>query len=304
MCGRKYVVDKRYQVFISSTFADLEEERVKVMEAIIECNCFPAGMEMFPAVDVEQFEYIKDIIKECDYYILIIAGRYGSLANDGKSYTEKEFEYAVLKNIPVLAFLKGNIETIPANHTDQDKDFKEKLIRFRERVKQGRLIKYWNTKEELGTAISKSLREAFVKTPRIGWIKADSLPIKIDINKQLYDEIKKELQVELYSGEMTLHSSIRLMDIIMLLGSFHEKIDIDTFELNVLVLLKNNIISTDILFKKELIGLHNTKFNLMRIDDKLDALNLVNIGRYQYEDWSIRLSELGEKIYKQEILAC
>ena len=85
-------MDKRYQVFISSTFADLEEERKGIMQAIIELDCFPAGMEMFPATDSEQFEYIKTIIDESDYYVLIVAGRYGSIAEDGISYTEKEFD--------------------------------------------------------------------------------------------------------------------------------------------------------------------------------------------------------------------
>lgn len=64
-------MEKRYQIFISSTFADLEEERKEVMEAIINLDCFPAGIEMFPAVDIEQFEYIKSIIDQSDYYILI-----------------------------------------------------------------------------------------------------------------------------------------------------------------------------------------------------------------------------------------
>ena len=57
-------MDKRYQVFISSTFADLEKERKGIMEAIIGLDCFPAGMEMFPATDTEQFEYIKTIIAQ------------------------------------------------------------------------------------------------------------------------------------------------------------------------------------------------------------------------------------------------
>ncbi|MFR7936174.1 MAG: DUF4062 domain-containing protein [Clostridium perfringens] len=104
-------MEKRYQIFISSTFADLQEERKAIMDAIMDLNCFPAGMEMFPANDSEQFEYIKTIIDESDYYVLVLAGRYGSVAEDGKSYTEKEFDYAKEKGIPVLVFKKrfGNI---------------------------------------------------------------------------------------------------------------------------------------------------------------------------------------------------
>lgn len=81
-------MDKRYQVFISSTYADLKEERSKVMQTIMSLNCIPAGMELFPASNDEQFEFIKRVIDDCDYYILIVGGRYGSLSEDGISYTE------------------------------------------------------------------------------------------------------------------------------------------------------------------------------------------------------------------------
>lgn len=85
------------------------------MEAIIELNCFSAGMEMFPATDTEQFEYIKSIIDDSDYYVVVIAGKYGSISEDGISYTEKEFDYAITKGIPVLTFVKREIESLPAN---------------------------------------------------------------------------------------------------------------------------------------------------------------------------------------------
>ena len=59
-------MDRRYQIFISSTYADLKEERDKVMRAVLQLKCFPAGMELFPAVDKKQFDYIKSEIDECD----------------------------------------------------------------------------------------------------------------------------------------------------------------------------------------------------------------------------------------------
>ena len=38
---------KRYQVFVSSTYMDLIEERKEVSQAILKCDCFPAGMEIY-----------------------------------------------------------------------------------------------------------------------------------------------------------------------------------------------------------------------------------------------------------------
>jgi hypothetical protein len=60
-------MDKRYQVFVSSTYADLKEERQRVIQALMEMDCIPAGMELFPAADQEQFEFIKRVIDDCDY---------------------------------------------------------------------------------------------------------------------------------------------------------------------------------------------------------------------------------------------
>jgi len=52
-------INKKYQVFVSSTFADLKEERAKVIQTLMELDCIPAGMELFPAIDEEQFNFIK-----------------------------------------------------------------------------------------------------------------------------------------------------------------------------------------------------------------------------------------------------
>jgi hypothetical protein len=95
----------KYQIFISSTYEDLIEERRKVIENIMNIGHIPTGMEMFQAGDVSQWHYIKNRILECDYYIVIIAERYGSEGSEGKSYTQMEYEFAVENKIPVAAFL-------------------------------------------------------------------------------------------------------------------------------------------------------------------------------------------------------
>ncbi len=73
-------MDKRYQVFVNSTYTDLMEERNEVMQALLELNCMPAGMELFPAANEDQWNWIKRVIDESDYYVVIVAGRYGSVS--------------------------------------------------------------------------------------------------------------------------------------------------------------------------------------------------------------------------------
>jgi hypothetical protein len=86
-------MDKRYQVFISSTFIDLKDERQAVLRAILELDHMPAGMELFPAADDSAWQLIKDVIDASDYYVLIIGGRYGSLDETGLSSHRKTAPY-------------------------------------------------------------------------------------------------------------------------------------------------------------------------------------------------------------------
>jgi len=64
------MADKKYQVFVSSTYSDLIEERRKSLDILLMADCIPAGMEAFVATDNEQFEVIKRVIDLCDYYVL------------------------------------------------------------------------------------------------------------------------------------------------------------------------------------------------------------------------------------------
>ena len=100
-------MDHRFQVFISSTFAD----RQRVMQVIMEMDCIPAGMELFPAMDDDQLAFIKGVIDDCDYYVILIGGRYGSVNEQGVSYTEAEYDYAVAKVLKVVALLQPNQKT-------------------------------------------------------------------------------------------------------------------------------------------------------------------------------------------------
>ena len=69
--------------------------RQEVTHALLELDCIPSGMELFPAANEDQWSLIKRVIGDCDYYVLIIGGRYGSTDFEGISYTEKEYRYAL-----------------------------------------------------------------------------------------------------------------------------------------------------------------------------------------------------------------
>ena len=65
-------MQKKYQVFISSTYVDLIEARAAATQCLLDNDCIPVGMEQFPASEMSQMEYIKKMLDNCDYYILIL----------------------------------------------------------------------------------------------------------------------------------------------------------------------------------------------------------------------------------------
>jgi hypothetical protein len=184
-------MDKRYQVFISSTFSDLMEERSKVMHAIMSLDCIPAGMELFPSADEEQFNFIKKIIDDCDYYLVVIGGRYGTLSEDGIGYTEMEFDYAISKGIKVLAFLHKNLEDIPVGKSDIEPEKREKLLAFRQKVSTGRLVKFWNNADELAGQVALSLNQTIKMYPAVGWVRANLVSSAESLQEM--NELRKQL---------------------------------------------------------------------------------------------------------------
>ena len=168
-------MEKRYQVFVSSTYTDLLEARQEVMRVLLELDCIPAGMELFPAADDDQWTLIKRVIDDCDYYIVILAGRYGSIGPDEKSFTQLEYEYAISRKKPVIAFLHKEPGKLPADHTEKDPAQAKKLEDFRKLAKK-KMVRDWTTPADLGSVVSRSLVKLIKSRPAIGWVKADSLP--------------------------------------------------------------------------------------------------------------------------------
>jgi hypothetical protein len=191
-------MDKRYQVFVSSTYADLKDERQRVIQTLMEMDCIPSGMELFPAADEETWEFIKRVIDDCDYYLLIIGGRYGSITPEGISYTEKEYDYAFERGMKVIAFLHSSPTEIPAGKSEMNPELRERLLAFRNKVSANRLVKFWKAADELPGLVALSLSKTIKTYPAMGWVRADKIG-----NAELLNELnelrkkKEELEIEL-----------------------------------------------------------------------------------------------------------
>ena len=187
-------MDKKYQVFISSTYTDLIEERKKVQEILLMADCIPAGMEAFVATNDEQFEIIKKVIDLCDYYVLIIGGRYGNInKTTGLSYTEMEYDYAVSQGIPVLVFAIDESIKLSDKKKEKDIEVLYKLNQFRAKAMTNRLASIWKDLGDLSGKVAISIMKAKEEDIRPGWIRDTDYNPTENLKKinSLQDENKK-----------------------------------------------------------------------------------------------------------------
>lgn len=190
------MAEKKYQVFISSTYSDLKEERRKILDILLMADCIPAGMEAFVASDVEQFEVIKKVIELCDYYILIIGKRYGSINEQtGLSYTEMEYDYAKELGLPVLVFSLDESVALPPEKMEDNPERIAALQRFREKALTNRLATIWKTEVELTNAVVISVLKAKTDIPRPGWQRATDYD-EASLRRQIMDLQKQNIQLQ------------------------------------------------------------------------------------------------------------
>ncbi len=173
---------KRLQVFVSSTYTDLIEERQAAVEAILTAGHIPAGMELFAAGDESQMEVIRHWIDESDVFLLILGSRYGSLEpKSEKSYIELEYEYAFSKNKPIFACVIN--QSIEEKRTKKrglkfiERDNLDKLNKFRKSVCE-KVVSFWKDSKDIKLAIHATLLDFSKRSGLAGWIKgSDRSPL-------------------------------------------------------------------------------------------------------------------------------
>lgn len=157
---------KKFQVFISSTYTDLIEERQRAVTAVLDSNHIPAGMELFKANNQDQMNVIRQWIDESDVFMLILGGRYGSLDPvTQKSYTHLEYEYALEKNMPIFTLILNEqmINDKISNSKRSFDDFREKkhskkLADFVKQTKTGNVVRFLDNIYQIDSVVMGSLR--------------------------------------------------------------------------------------------------------------------------------------------------
>jgi hypothetical protein len=174
-------MDKRFQVFISSTFSGLNEQRKQAIEVVFERGHIPIALERFSPANNSDLQVIKKAIADCQIYILILGHKYGEIV-PGKdiSFTELEYNLAEKNGLIILPFLLNEDESnefrkdLNPREIKDDKEIKnyDKLMKFRKRI--GQFKKIWSKKDHefkyhLGCALLENVascnKPGFVREP-------------------------------------------------------------------------------------------------------------------------------------------
>lgn len=307
---------------------DIIQERKKILDILFMADCIPAGMEAFVAADTEQFEVIKKVIDLCDYYVLIIGKRYGSIHPEtGKSYTEMEYDYAIEQGIPVLVFaIDDNMELAP-DKIETDGDKIEKLKKFRTRAMTNRLASIWESTEDLTGKLAISIMKAKAEIKRPGWQRAvdfDEASLRREImelkneNEQLINDLKavkkelssmteqtdiafegREIKMEYHyyenHSERHICKKVYLIDIFAVIAA--EMLDVSIDELHIEKAIKRKFLSSDSGFYFD-----DSQF-VKKILNQYRALNLIcSVWSKNNQKLYWKLTEKGCKVRDDLIL--
>lgn len=296
--------DRKLQVFVSSTYWDLKEERQAAVEAILTAGHIPAGMELFTAGDETQMEVIRRWIDDSDIYLLILGGRYGSIEpTSEKSYTHLEYEYAIQRGKPFFAVVMNEealeLKVFSSKSTAiKESENPSKYKEFKS-VVTSRMVKFWSNEDQIKLAIYETLKEFSYRKDLIGWVRADQiadLGLIAEEMAKLSNE-NEQLRVRLRSMEtssvgepryvgLTLEEMRRLLD--------NERAILHDRDISLLEYLSE--FGENFSFGKVI---NTVNWNAMHRDS---SFRLAQLGILKYVDSRHYFTEDGQKFFVRQIL--
>jgi hypothetical protein len=189
------MIKRRFQVFVSSTFEDLREERQAAVEAILKAGHIPAGMELFTAGSESQLAVIRNWIQDSDIYLLILGARYGSIEPKSQlSYTEVEFDYALELGKPFFSVVlsKPGEDAKVKLHGSKilERENVPKYDAFRSKV-SSRMCSFFESTKDIKLAIFETLPQIALSDGLAGWVPASD----VGPSNEVAGELARALEV-------------------------------------------------------------------------------------------------------------
>lgn len=189
------MIDKRYHVFICTSGADTQAERVVLSQALVSQGFFSWGLEHRTPLTTA---FARRQIDDCDYFVLLLGSCYGELSASGVSYMHLEYIYAVTKQKPILIVMHESPDSRPLELQELNEESRAKFRDFRLQLQRERdmIATYRNTRD-MEMAVRHVMSQITERYPTLGWVRPQN-------TQQMAEEIEqlrqKVAQLELQAG--------------------------------------------------------------------------------------------------------
>lgn len=168
-----YTNARIFDVFLSSTFRDLEPFRAAAIKAIRAAGHREIAMESFGAQAGDMESTLADNIKRSDIVIAAVGQRAGSRPRD-RSVSEMEYDWALEYGKPILRFVPNDHDVDRYTFPKTVKQFRDRMLKSGEMVYQYSLEDIDDFRREVGASLDRLARELEAKDEG-GWIRSDIL---------------------------------------------------------------------------------------------------------------------------------
>ncbi|WP_347455344.1 DUF4062 domain-containing protein [Acinetobacter thermotolerans] len=174
------MLDKRYQVFISTSGQDMQPERIILAQTLVGMGFFSWGLEQRTPLSTA---FARRQIDDCDYVVILLGSQYGEQSVSGVGYMHLEYIYAVSKQKPVIVFMHDDPDSRDESLHDAKPELREKFKEFRKLLQsEVDQVFTYRTLRDLEMAVRLNMPQMLERYPVTGWVRPQN-------TQALHDEI-------------------------------------------------------------------------------------------------------------------
>lgn len=174
------MLDKRYQVFISTSGSEMQPERIILSQTLVGMGFFSWGLEQRTPLNTA---FARRQIDDCDYVVILLGSQYGEQSVSGVGYMHLEYIYAVTKQKPIIVFMHEDPASRAPSLHDTKPELQEKFKEFRQLLQQeADQVFCYRTLRDLEMAVRLNMPQMLERYPVSGWVRPQN-------TQALHDEI-------------------------------------------------------------------------------------------------------------------
>ena len=204
------MLDKRYQVFISTSGSEMQPERIVLAQTLVGMGFFSWGLEQRTPLSTA---FARRQIDDCDYVVILLGSAYGEQSVSGVGYMHLEYIYAVTKQKPIIVFMHEEPSARDGALHDDKPELREKFQEFRKLLQnEVDQVFTYRSMRDLEMAVRFNLPQMLERSPVLGWVR----PQNIQVLQDEIDHLKSKLeQLETEAGKREVDPFLSLPKVSM-----------------------------------------------------------------------------------------